>query len=123
MVFIHTTLIPFLNVAKEIKTKPTQHSVKELRGLGIQPDIILCRTTKRLNNTITKKISLFCDIAQNAVVQVLDVKSIYEVPLNLFKEKLDSYILAILKLKTKKINLKKWSIMVQKIKKLKKLKK
>lgn len=115
ILYIHLTLIPYLNAANEAKTKPTQHSVKELRGLGIQPDIALCRTTYRMTKDMTDKIALFCDIEKEAVVQVLDAKDIYEVPLNLRKEGLDDYIMKRLALENTKPDLKEWEKLVDRI--------
>ena len=78
--FIHVTLVPFISAANEFKTKPTQHSVKELLGLGIQPDILLCRTESKFNNESRQKISLFCNLSLDSVIMVENAKSIYEVP-------------------------------------------
>jgi CTP synthase len=77
---IHVTLIPYVKSAGEIKTKPTQHSVGKLREIGIQPDILLCRSEKALSDEIKEKIALFCNVHKDAVIQALDVESIYEVP-------------------------------------------
>jgi CTP synthase len=96
---IHLTLIPYLNTAKEFKTKPTQHSVKELRSIGIQPSIILCRGEESLSEDLKRKISLFCNISQDNVVQSQDVDSIYSIPLLYHSEKLDKKILTLLDLK------------------------
>jgi CTP synthase len=98
---IHLTLVPYLAAAKELKTKPTQHSVKKLQELGIQPDVLVCRTEKKLNNDIRRKIALFCNVNQNAVIQSIDCETIYEVPLVMLKEKLDKVALAKLKLSSK----------------------
>ncbi len=84
--YIHVTFVPFISSANEFKTKPTQHSVKELLGLGIQPDILLCRTEKKFNKESRQKISLFCNLSLDSVIMVENVKSIYEVPLKLFHE-------------------------------------
>ena len=84
--FIHVTLVPFISSANEFKTKPTQHSVKELLGLGIQPDILFCRTEKKFNNESRQKISLFCNISLDSVIMIENAKTIYEVPLKLYKE-------------------------------------
>ncbi len=108
-IFIHLTLVPYLNAADELKTKPTQHSVKELRGIGIQPDILICRCEKRISKKDKEKIALFCNISSKNIIQALDVKSIYELPLVLNKEKLDERVLFNLDInKYKKANLKKW---------------
>lgn len=98
---IHLTLIPYLSAAKELKTKPTQHSVKDLQELGIQPDILVCRTEHRLSTEIRRKIALFCNVNQNAVIESLDAATIYDVPLMMLKEKLDKVTLARLKLPSK----------------------
>jgi CTP synthase len=93
-VFIHLTLLPFIPSAGELKTKPTQHSVKELRGIGIQPDILLCRCDRPVPISERKKIALFCNVRPDAVIQALDVASIYEVPLAYHREGLDEQVLA-----------------------------
>lgn len=93
VMYIHVSLIPFLRAAGELKTKPTQHSVKELRSIGIQPDVIICRTERPLSRSIKEKIALFCDVEPEAVIQALDAQSIYEVPLILAEEGLDRIIL------------------------------
>ncbi|HXE88985.1 MAG TPA: CTP synthase, partial [Hyphomicrobiaceae bacterium] len=93
-VFIHLTLIPFIPSAGELKTKPTQHSVKELRSIGIQPDILLCRCDRPVPASERRKIALFCNVRPEAVIQALDVPSIYEVPLAYHREGLDEEVLA-----------------------------
>jgi CTP synthase len=98
---IHLTLIPYLNAAKELKTKPTQHSVKELLEAGIQPDILVCRTEMPLPAEIRKKISLFCNVNLNSVIEAMDADTIYDVPLLMKKEKLDERVLAKLKIQSK----------------------
>src|SRR5205085_5042733 len=95
---IHLTLIPFLAAAGELKTKPTQHSVKMLLEYGIQPDILVCRTEHHLNNDIRKKIALFCNVNINAVIESIDASTIYDVPLLMYKEQLDKVVLTKLKL-------------------------
>jgi len=95
---IHLTLIPFIRAADEIKTKPTQHSVGKMREIGIQPDILMCRTEKRLSKEVREKIALFCNVGADQVIQSLDVQDIYEVPLALKDEGLDSIIVRLLKL-------------------------
>jgi CTP synthase len=80
--YIHVTLVPYIKASQELKTKPTQHSVKELRGIGIQPDIIVCRSELPLSEEIKAKIALFCDIDKEAVIPNVDAESIYEVPLD-----------------------------------------
>ena len=93
-VFIHLTLLPFIPSAGELKTKPTQHSVKELRSIGIQPDILLCRCDRQVPVSERKKIALFCNVREEAVIQALDVASIYDVPLAYHREGLDAQVLA-----------------------------
>ncbi|MBI4445122.1 MAG: CTP synthase [Acidobacteria bacterium] len=97
-IFIHLTLVPFIEAAGELKTKPTQHSVKELREIGIQPDILLCRTDRLLSREIKNKIALFCNVEPEAVITAKDVQSIYEVPLVLSAEGLDEIIVKLLRL-------------------------
>ena len=107
--FIHLTLVPYMKASGELKTKPTQHSVKELRSIGIQPDIIICRTERNIPIPERKKISLFCNVKIENVIQTIDVKTIYEAPISFNKEKLDQRVLEYFKIKYKKsINLKKW---------------
>jgi CTP synthase len=115
--FIHLTLVPYISASGELKTKPTQHSVKELRSIGIQPDIIICRSEKDIPKEEKRKISLFCNVESDHVIQSVDAKSIYEVPIKYNEEKLDKKILNIFKLKEKnKPNLKIWKDIVSKIK-------
>ncbi len=107
--FIHLTLVPYLKSSDEIKTKPTQHSVKELRSLGIQPDIVICRSQKSIPIDQRKKISLFCNVDIDNVIETVDVRTIYEAPMSFFNEKLDKQVLKYFKKKPKKkINLKPW---------------
>lgn len=89
LVVVHLTLIPYLRAAKELKTKPTQHSVKMMSETGVHPDIIVCRTEEPLNNDIKRKIALFCNVKQDAVIEAMDASTIYEVPLLMLREKLD----------------------------------
>jgi CTP synthase len=98
---IHLTLIPYLNAAKELKTKPTQHSVKELLSYGIQPDILVCRTEHPLPLEIRKKLALFCNVNLNSVIEAIDADTIYDVPILMKKEKLDERVLAKLKIVAK----------------------
>ncbi|MBI4845817.1 MAG: CTP synthase [Candidatus Omnitrophica bacterium] len=105
---IHVTLIPFIKSAGEIKTKPTQHSVGTLREIGIMPDIILCRTERTLSKEAKEKIALFCNVSVDAVIPAIDVKSIYEVPLTLSKQNLDTLIVKLLNLKGEKSDLSEW---------------
>lgn len=106
--YIHVTLIPYLPTASELKTKPTQHSVKELRSIGIQPHVIVCRTDRPLTEELRKKIALFCDVEPEAVIQALDVENIYEVPLQLQKERLDEYVIEKLGLEKREADLSDW---------------
>jgi CTP synthase len=116
-VVIHLTLIPYLSAAGELKTKPTQHSVQKLLEAGVQPDILVCRTEHKLNQDIRKKISLFCNVNQNAVIESIDVETIYDVPLMMEKEKLDKVVLAKLRLPTNKdADLDKWKNFLFKLK-------
>ena len=92
VLFIHVTLVPFLGKAGELKTKPTQHSVKELRSIGIQPDLIVCRSEKKIPSELKRKIGLFCNVEEEAVIENLDADTLYEVPLLLYKEGLDAIV-------------------------------
>jgi len=116
VLYIHLTLVPFIRAAGEIKTKPTQHSVSTLLSLGIQPDILLCRTEKKLTKGEREKISLFCNVDINSVIQALDVSTIYEVPKMFHSQGLDDIIAGKLGLKAKKIDLTKWNSIVRRIK-------
>jgi CTP synthase len=100
-IVIHLTLLPYLNAAKELKTKPTQHSVKELLEAGIQPDILVCRSEKPLPLEIRKKVALFCNVHLNSVIEAMDAETIYDVPLAMRKEKLDERVLSKLKMTSK----------------------
>ena len=97
-IFVHVTLVPWISAAQELKTKPTQHSVKELRAIGIQPDILLCRSERALPGDMKDKIALFCDVDPRAVITAKDVSSVYEVPLVFAEEGVDEIILEHLKL-------------------------
>ena len=114
--YIHVTLVPYIKTAGEVKTKPTQHSVKELRAIGIQPDILLCRTESTLSNDLKAKIALFCNIEQDAVITARDVENIYEVPLCFHEEGLDDKILKLLNVWTGAPRLEPWKELVEKIK-------
>ncbi len=114
--FIHLTLVPYIKAAGEVKTKPTQHSVRELRADGIQPDILVCRTEVPLEDSLKAKIALFCDVPANAVITAIDVETIYEVPLHLHQEGLDSKILELLNVWTGQPNIKPWVDLVNTIK-------
>ena len=106
--FIHLTLVPFIGTAKELKTKPTQHSVKELLEIGVQPDILLCRTDRFLPREIKEKISLFCNIPTEAVITAKDVDNIYEVPLVFHAEGLDDILVKLMKLPDAPADLSRW---------------
>ncbi len=121
VLFIHLTLVPYLKSSDEIKTKPTQHSVKELRSIGIQPDIIICRSERPIPLEHRKKISLFCNVHIKNVVETVDVKTIYEAPISFSKEKLDVQVLNYFNLKSKKVvNLNPWKKITKIILKTKK---
>jgi CTP synthase len=119
VIFIHVTLVPYLGKSGELKTKPTQHSTKELRSIGIQPDIIVCRTEKQLSQDLKDKISLFCNVSKNSVVQNLDAEVLYEVPLMLEEEGLAQIVCKRLGLTCTEPDLKEWQEMVYKQKNLK----
>ena len=116
VLYIHVTYVPYLKTTEELKTKPTQHSVKELRSIGIQPDIIVCRSKIALSDDLKSKISLFCDIEKEAIVDAVDVKHLYEVPVNLQKEGLDSMLMYKLNLKYKVSDMGRWKELVKTIK-------
>lgn len=114
---IHLTLVPYLKAAKELKTKPTQHSVKELLSLGVQPDILACRTEHPLNLDIRRKMAQFCNVETASVIEMIDAETIYDVPLLLLKERLDSVVISKLHLKdTKEPNLVSWKNFLGKLK-------
>lgn len=114
---IHLTLIPYLKAAKELKTKPTQHSVKQLLEAGIQPDILVCRTEHHLPMEVKKKLALFCNVQLNSVIEAMDAESIYDVPLLMKKEKLDERVMSKLKLTSKTpLNLETWKDFLGKLK-------
>src|SRR5213082_3565006 len=106
--FVHVTLVPWIGAAGELKTKPTQHSVKELLSIGIQPDILLCRTDRFLSRELKDKIALFCNVEEQAVVTAKDVASIYEVPLVFAREEVDTLALKYLRLNAADRDLTKW---------------
>jgi CTP synthase len=112
---VHVTLVPFIAAAQELKTKPTQHSVKELLSIGIQPDILLCRTDRFLSKDIKSKIALFCNVEEEAVITAKDVASIYEVPLVFSHEGVDSLVLKYLHLEPKERDLKQWEELVHRV--------
>ena len=107
--FLHVTLVPYIDSSGELKTKPTQHSVKELRSLGIQPNILLCRSDREIPEEERKKIGLFCNVSQDCVIQAINADTIYEVPMNLKNEGLDKRVLDYFQLESKNIDLKMWS--------------
>jgi CTP synthase len=114
--YIHLTLVPYIKSAGEVKTKPTQHSVKELRSIGIQPNILLCRTEKTLSQDIKAKIALFCNVEPRAVITAQDVDNIYEIPLLLHQEGLDDRLVEILNIWTRAPRLETWEELVARIK-------
>ncbi|MGI6145487.1 MAG: CTP synthase [Clostridia bacterium] len=116
VMYIHVTLVPYLQAAGEVKTKPTQHSVKELRSIGIQPDAIVCRTEKVLPKELEEKLALFCDIDPDAVVQAVDAETIYELPLRLKEQELDDIVIERLGLQCGQAELSEWEEIVRKIK-------
>src|SRR5947207_3098054 len=113
--FIHLTLVPFIAATAELKTKPTQHSVRELMQIGIQPDILVCRTERPLSEELKRKIAQFCNVDFGCVVESPDVKSIYEIPLKLHEQGLDREVCMRLHLETKEPDLRAWAQMVEKI--------
>ncbi|MBI2339829.1 MAG: CTP synthase [Deltaproteobacteria bacterium] len=117
VLYIHLTLVPYIGAADELKTKPTQHSVQKLREIGIQPDILLCRTDRPLSKEVKAKIALFCNIDPDCVMTARDVKSVYEVPLCLHDEGIDDKIVELLNIWTRTPDLKDWKELVSKIQK------
>jgi len=115
-VFVHLTLVPYIGASGELKTKPTQHSVRDLRAIGIQPDVLMCRTDRFIPKEIKKKIALFCNVPEEAVITAKDVETIYEVPLVLAREGLDAILLKLLDLPYRDKNMDDWVRMVEKIK-------
>ena len=111
--FVHLTLVPFINASGELKTKPTQHSVKELRSLGIGPDVLVCRSEQELPKEEKRKIALFCSVPKDNVISMHDVDTVYSIPILLNKQKVDEIILKKLKVKTKKPNLNDWKRVVK----------
>ncbi len=117
VVVVHLTLVPYLKAAKELKTKPTQHSVKMLSETGVHPDVIVCRTEEPLGNDIKRKIALFCNVKQEAVIEAMDASTIYEVPLLMLREKLDLYVMKKLHIKEyPEPQLDKWKLFLDKLK-------
>jgi CTP synthase len=113
--FVHVTLVPYIAAAGELKTKPTQHSVKELLGIGIQPDILLCRSERHISQDLKRKIALFCNVAESCVISMQDVKTIYEVPVELSKEGLDAQITRLLRLEDRPANMQPWLDMLNRL--------
>ncbi len=116
VIYIHLTLVPYIGTAGELKTKPTQHSVKELRSIGIQPDILLCRTDRYLSEDLKAKIAMFCNVGTDAVITGKDVDCIYEVPLVFHKEGLDNKIVELLNIWTRTPRLENWERLCQRLK-------
>ncbi len=116
VLYVHLTLVPFIATAGEVKTKPTQHSVKELRSIGIQADILLCRADRNLSKDIKSKIALFCNVGVDAVITAKDVDCIYEVPLNFHEEGLDDKIVELLHIWTRAPRLENWEELIRKFK-------
>jgi CTP synthase len=114
--YVHLTLVPYIETAGELKTKPTQHSVKELREIGIQPDILLCRTDRFLAPEVKAKIALFCNVDKNAVITAKNVETVYEIPINFHEEGLDDKVVEKLNIWTGRPSLKDWDQLVKKIK-------
>ncbi|WP_374015755.1 CTP synthase [Paenibacillus thiaminolyticus] len=118
VMYIHVTLIPYIKAAGEVKTKPTQHSVKELRSIGIQPNMLVCRTEHALSEDLKRKIALFCDIDANAVVECRDASTLYEVPLMLRDQGMDDIVVNHLKLETQQPDMTEWIKLVDRVKQL-----
>lgn len=114
--FVHLTLVPWIAAAQELKTKPTQHSVKELRAVGIQPDILLCRSERSLPDEVKEKIALFCDVDVKGVITAKDVRSVYEIPLVFADQGVDETVLGLLHLNAGKRNLSRWTEMLERMK-------
>ena len=114
-IFLHVTLVPWIAAAHELKTKPTQHSVKELRAIGIQPDVLICRSEKTLSREVREKISLFCDVDVDAVIAGRDVRSVYEVPLTYAEQGVDEIVLRLLRLEAGPRDLTRWTDMVDRL--------
>src|SRR5262249_8135090 len=115
--YIHLTLVPYIASSGELKTKPTQHSVRDLRSIGISPDVLLCRTDRPLDQDLKSKIALFCDVDEEAVITARDVSSIYEVPLNLAGEGLDRILLDRLSLPQTAARMEAWEDLVERVRK------
>ncbi|HBJ07054.1 MAG TPA: CTP synthase [Erysipelotrichaceae bacterium] len=111
--FIHTTLIPYIYGSGELKTKPTQNTVKDLRNMGIQPNAIVCRTPEHLNDGIKSKLSMFCSLPKENIIEAIDVPNIYQIPLNFYHQKIDEIVLKQFKLNVSKIDIKYWEDLVE----------
>ncbi len=120
VLYIHVTLVPYIKTAGELKTKPTQHSVKELRSIGIQPDILVCRTEKDLTEDLKHKLALFCDVDLAGVIQLKDADSIYEVPLMLAEQDLDKQVIGLLDMEQCQPDLSEWQEMVERVRNISK---
>ncbi len=114
-IYVHLTLVPYIAASGELKTKPTQHAVKELRAIGIQPDILLCRTDRELPQDVKGKIALFCNVYEDAVINAPDVKSVYEVPLVFSQQRLDHLIVDLLRLPLGEADLRRWQLLINKM--------
>ena len=116
VMFIHATLVPHLETSHELKTKPTQHSVKELRSIGIQPDMIICRASKHIGEDIKNKVALFCDVEKQSVIEAIDAEILYEIPINLKAQKIDEIVLKQFNLQAGEADLKEWTDLINNIK-------
>jgi CTP synthase len=116
VLYVHLTLVPFIKAADELKTKPTQHSVKELLSIGIQPNILVCRSDRLIPKDMKRKIALYCNVEENAVITARDVETIYEVPIHLHEEGIDDRIVELLDLKVSNNDLKTWESIIERIK-------
>ena len=114
--YIHTTLLPYIGASHEVKTKPTQHSVKELRGYGIQPDMIVCRSEKYIDQDLKDKISLFCNVPTKAVISNYDVDVLYELPMMLLDQHMDDLVLEHLKIDAPQANMSEWKELIERVK-------
>ena len=116
--YIHTTLLPYIGASHEVKTKPTQHSVKELRGLGIQPDFIVCRSQKHIGKDLKDKISLFCNVPTQHVISNYDVENLYELPTMLLEQHMDDLVLKHLQIEAPQADMKEWNELIHRVKNL-----
>jgi CTP synthase len=114
-IFIHLTLVPYIRAAKELKTKPTQNSVRQLREIGIQPDVLMCRTEVPLSRDIRQKIALFCNVREEAVIEARDVASIYQVPIQFHRERLDDIVVKLLNLEMPEPDLAEWQALLKRM--------